>query len=101
MAIVRAQAIGWTSQPDCGRDGIDEQEAGSPALSQLFCPRHGTNNLSYLVKAGSGAPSPALLAAQLINSLYDLDAHYGKKRTTLWVGYKVHFSETCDEDAPS
>jgi len=41
-----------------------------------------------------------LPAAQLINSPYDLDARYGKKRTTLWVGYKVHFSQTCDEDAP-
>ena len=39
-------------------------------------------------------------AAQLINSPYDLDARYGKKRTTLWVGYKVHFTQTCDEDAP-
>jgi Transposase DDE domain len=36
----------------------------------------------------------------LINSPYDLDARYGKKRTTLWVGYKVHFTQTCDEDAP-
>ena len=30
-------------------------------------------------------------------SLY---ARYGKKRTTLWVGYKVHFTQTCDEEAP-
>jgi transposase len=22
------------------------------------------------------------------------------KRTTLWVGFKVHFTQTCDEDAP-
>src|SRR5260370_1588531 len=49
---------------------------------------------------GHGRPEPALPAAQLINSPYDLDARYGKKRTTLWVGYKVHFSQTCDEDAP-
>ncbi len=41
-----------------------------------------------------------LPAAQLINSPYDLDARYGKKRTTLWVGYKVHFTQTCDKDAP-
>src|SRR5258708_5988109 len=45
-------------------------------------------------------PEPALPAAQLINSPYDLDARYGKKRTTLWVGYKVHFTQTCDEEAP-
>jgi transposase len=36
----------------------------------------------------------------VINSPYDLDARYGKKRSTLWVGYKIHFSETCDDDAP-
>jgi transposase len=44
---------------------------------------------------------PALPAAQLITSPYDLDARNGKKRTTFWVGYKVHFTQTCDEDAPS
>ena len=29
---------------------------------------------------------PARPSAQLINSPYELDARYGKKRTTLWVG---------------
>src|SRR5438132_1351035 len=51
-------------------------------------------------QGGQWRPEPALPAAQLINSPYDLDARYGKKRTTLWVGYKVHFPQTCDEDAP-
>src|SRR5947209_13503573 len=51
-------------------------------------------------QGGRWRTEPALPAAQLINSPYDLDAHYGKKRTTLWVGYKVHFTQTCDEDAP-
>jgi transposase len=51
-------------------------------------------------QGGQWRLEPALPAAQLINSPYDLDARYGKKRTTLWVGYKVHFSQTCDEDAP-
>jgi len=51
-------------------------------------------------QGGRWRAEPALPAAQLINSPYDLDARYGKKRTTLWVGYKVHFSQTCDEDAP-
>ncbi len=49
---------------------------------------------------GQWRQEPALPAAQLINSPYDLDARYGKKRTTLWVGFKVHFTQTCDEDAP-
>lgn len=53
-----------------------------------------------LEQGGQWRVEPALPAAQLINSPYDLDARYGKKRTTLWVGYKVHFTQTCDEDAP-
>jgi len=53
-----------------------------------------------LDQGGQWRQEPVLPAAQLINSPYDLDARYGKKRTTLWVGYKVHFTQTCDEDAP-
>jgi transposase len=51
-------------------------------------------------QGGHWRQEPALPAAQLINSPYDVDARYAKKRTTLWVGYKVHFTQTCDEDAP-
>jgi len=35
-----------------------------------------------------------------INSPYDQEARYGKKRETRWTGYKVHVSETCEEDSP-
>jgi transposase len=38
--------------------------------------------------------------APLIQSPYDLDARYGTKRNTNWVGYKVHLSETCDDGHP-
>jgi transposase len=37
---------------------------------------------------------------QFINSPYDQEARYGKKRETRWTGYKVHVSETCEEDNP-
>ena len=37
---------------------------------------------------------------QFINSPYDSEARYGKKRETRWTGYKVHLTETCGEDAP-
>jgi transposase len=40
-------------------------------------------------------------APQLISSPYDPDARYGKKRTTEWTGYKVHVTETCDDDTPN
>jgi transposase len=39
-------------------------------------------------------------AALYISSPYDLDAHYSKKRTTSWVGFKVHLTETCEKDRP-
>ncbi len=38
--------------------------------------------------------------AQLISSPYDLEARFSRKRTTTWVGYKVHVSETCENDHP-
>jgi transposase len=41
-------------------------------------------------------PSPA----GLISSPYDTDACYSTKRGMEWVGYKVHFTETCDADRP-
>ncbi len=36
-----------------------------------------------------------------ISSPYDADAHLGKKGSTCWVGYKVHLTETCEDDAPA
>lgn len=35
-----------------------------------------------------------------INSPYDLEAHYGKKRSLQWTGYKIYLTETCDEEMP-
>lgn len=40
------------------------------------------------------------LAPLLISSPYDPEARWSKKRDTSWVGYKVHLTETCDEDRP-
>ena len=41
-----------------------------------------------------------LPATKLFYSPYDLDASAGTKRSTHWIGYKVHFTETCDDDLP-
>jgi len=35
-----------------------------------------------------------------LSSPYDIDAHLGRKRTTKWIGYKAHLTETCDEGKP-
>jgi transposase len=40
-------------------------------------------------------------APLLISSPYDPDARYGKKRETEWTGYKVHITETCDDETPN
>ena len=39
-------------------------------------------------------------APRLIRSPYDPEARYGKKRETEWTGYKVHVTETCDDETP-
>ncbi|MCA1605035.1 MAG: transposase, partial [Acidobacteria bacterium] len=36
-----------------------------------------------------------------LSSPYDTQARYAHKRSTTWVGYKVHLSETCDEETPN
>jgi transposase len=38
--------------------------------------------------------------ALLISTPYDAEARFSKKRSTEWTGYKVHLTETCDDDAP-
>jgi transposase len=50
-------------------------------------------------KAGGGAGLPK--ASRFLSSPLDLDAHLGRKHTTAWVGYKVHLTETGEDDAPN
>jgi transposase len=40
-------------------------------------------------------------ASLLISSPYDVEARYSKKRESEWTGYKVHLTETCDDDTPN
>lgn len=39
-------------------------------------------------------------AALRISSPYDSDARYAHKRSTTWMGYKVHVTETCEDELP-
>lgn len=39
-------------------------------------------------------------AGRRISSPYDPEARYAHKRSTTWVGYKVHLTETCEDDMP-
>lgn len=36
----------------------------------------------------------------MISSPHDLEARYTTKRSTTWTGYKVHLTESCDDDQP-
>lgn len=61
----------------------------------------GNKTICLQRKEGRGIPdADRLPATQLFYSPYDLDASAGTKRSTHWIGYKVHFTETCDEDLP-
>jgi transposase len=37
---------------------------------------------------------------RILTSPYDTDVRLSKKRGSQWVGYKVHLTETCDDDTP-
>lgn len=53
------------------------------------------NGVLRMRHAGNIPPSPAR-----VDSPYDPEARYGIKRTTEWIGYKVHFTEVCSSDVP-
>lgn len=38
--------------------------------------------------------------AERLNSPYERDARFTTKRDQSWIGYKVHVTETCDDDTP-
>jgi transposase len=40
-------------------------------------------------------------SARFLGSPYDIQARYSKKRSTSWVGYKVHLTESCEDDLPN
>jgi transposase len=39
-------------------------------------------------------------ASRFISSPYDTEAHYARKRSTQWVGYKIFLTEACDDERP-
>ncbi len=55
------------------------------------------SNQIYWRSEKEGLPT----ATHLISSPYDKQVRYAKKHTTVWLGYKVHLTETCDEDLPN
>ncbi len=93
-----------------GRDGADLLEAifaptappllrQIPAveiLRQIWVQNYRWEDGQLRWRSNEEIPPPA----RFISSPYDPEARYSKKRSTTWVGYKIHLTEVCDEDRP-
>jgi transposase len=64
-------------------------------LRQVWVQQYGVENGKVYWRSEQEGIPPATL---FISSPYDLQAHYARKQTTTWIGYKVHLTETCEED---
>lgn len=65
-------------------------------LRQVWVQQFYIDNGELKLREDSNFPPSRIL----INSPYDTEARMGNKKTRKWIGYKVHLSETCDEDSP-
>ncbi|ABW31715.1 transposase (plasmid) [Acaryochloris marina MBIC11017] len=61
-------------------------------LRKVWVQQYYCCELSIIWRTQQEAPP----ASVMISSPYEPDAHYAKKHTTSWVGYKAHLSETCE-----
>jgi transposase len=70
------------------------QSLGEVGLLRQIFEQH------YQVRQGQAhwRDGPAVLNAERVLSPYDPDARSSRKRETSWDGYKVHVTETCDQD---
>ena len=80
-----------------GVEGIERLKLRSVRiLAQVWQQHFQATSTGLRFKSGDElAPSD-----QRITNPYDEDATFAKKRNTAWEGYKVHITETCDEDQP-
>lgn len=70
-----------------------------PAVDLLRC----TWIAQYVVLEGEVRlrdPKQMPLAAMRIDTPHEPEARYSEKRGMGWTGYKVHLTETCDDDSP-
>jgi transposase len=93
-----------------GRDGFDllkwVREADAPSwlreipaaeiLRQVWLQQFWVEEGHIQWRSNENIPP----ASHLISSPYDTQAHMSIKRDTIWTVYKVHLTETCDDQAP-
>lgn len=65
-------------------------------LRQVWVQQYYTEGDHVRWRAGHELPPGALM----IQSPYDTEARYSNQRSTKWTGYRVHLSETCEDDQP-
>lgn len=71
------------------------RRGNSTSLSAPAC-RPPTAPIGTLAPMSFQVPAASLQ----IETPHDPEARYGLKRELAWTGYKVHLTETCDDDRP-
>jgi transposase len=84
-AIFAPEALAWL-----------RQVPAVEALQRVWIQQYYRADAGVHWRTTEGLPPSSLF----LSSPYDTEAHYAKKRSTSWIGYKVHLTETCDEGAP-
>jgi transposase len=65
-------------------------------LRQVWVQQFYADGASARWREATDLPPSSLL----ICTPYDPEARFSQKRSTTWTGYKVHLTESCDDDAP-
>lgn len=63
-------------------------------LRQTWVHQYYLENDQVRLRAATNLAPPG----SRFDSPYDTDARFGNKRSVTWTGYKVHLTETCDEN---
>lgn len=105
----KAKRLAWANQ--VGSDGVALLSAAytnaAPAalrrrpaveiLRQIWIQNYILQEGQWVYRDNDHLPP----AGSYISSPYDTAVRYASKRTTAWTGYKVHLTETCDDERPN
>ena len=88
------QLLSWATAAEAGPEV--RTHPALEVLRQVWVQQYYLQDDQVYWRAADNLPP----AERLIQSPYDPEARYSRKRQTAWTGYKVHLTETCDEDLP-
>ncbi len=88
----------------CWADGAPEAVRSDPRVEHLrrvwlqqFYRSDASGQLEVRLRSADEQPP----SAHILVSPYDADARFSSKRELDWSGYKLHLSETCEDDTPN